>query len=438
MPKLFSDCRLRAVRRIALSGSIATGSLIAQAGLGLTGFLAPGVGMAYAEDVVLQNVKIDGKEGSTLIPRVEVKGSNLGQSDIAKLFQAGSNPGEAATLFVKFKAASVHIPEVQLTSKDGFSGTLHEFMATDINEGKLGKLTIAGFDGSGTDPNGPVNVKIGPLTAEGANFDQLINPSLSGKQIAADQMTGAIDHMLLKDVELSLPDSSTPASAPGGNLIRIKIPTAEAARDKAVTPQQKGTFEIKSILVELPKSSQGAQTLSAFGYDNLDLGLKSAVTYDFAAKTISIDEVTISGVKAGALTVKAQLGNIPRAEPGADPQMQLAKLMTGNVSSLQLSLSNSGIFEKSLAVAAKQQNTTPDALKAQISVMAGAVLPSLLQGDPAGKTIGDAISKFVADPKNITIGMKAKGDPIPFGELQMVHSPSDILSKVTVTATANQ
>jgi len=70
--------------------------------------------------------------------------------------------------------------------------------------------------------------------------------------------------------------------------------------------------------------------------------------------------------------------------------------------------------------------------------MAAAVIPSLLGGDsPSAKTIADAVSKFLSDPKNLHIELTSK-DGLGMMDLGSIGAPAELLKKVDVKAGANE
>ena len=226
-------------------------------------------------------------------------------------------------------------------------------------------------------------------------------------------------------------------AAPGGNLNRFRLAAIEGTNDKSALPKLRATFEFRNFVFEPVKGSSEAASLNEYGYDKLDLGLKIIGTYDEAGKKLSVENVTFSGVDMGSLGLKAELGNYVKPKAGSPQAADQQAFLNATLSSVQLAYVNSGMFEKAVSVLAKQQGKAPDAMKAEWSAIATAMLPAILGGDPAGKTIGDAVSKFIASPKSLTIGATAKGAPVKIQELSGAKSPQDVLSKINVTASAN-
>ena len=134
--------RSKHVRAIFLTTILSTTPAWLSAGVGAA--LVLGSSIAHAADVTLENLNLIDKGSTFAIKRVDVTDSNLDKSEIAKLFMTETKPEEAAAIVRKLKASKFSIPEIQIMDKDGFKGTLRDFLATNLNEGKVAKITVIG------------------------------------------------------------------------------------------------------------------------------------------------------------------------------------------------------------------------------------------------------------------------------------------------------
>ncbi len=430
--------RLALVRRLALATSVTAIALFVQHTNGSWPTFGAGVAYAYTGDVVIDDLKIVDKESTATIRKIEVLGSSLEKAEILKLFATETKPEERAALFAKLQATKFSIPEIQVTGKDDFKGVIRDFLALNIDKGKVAKLTIASFEGGDNAKKGPTNLKVGAIAVDGADVSKLLEAARSGKPPEAADMQNQLDRLSVSNLEMTLPDEKTPKEAPGGNLSRIRIGSLEGLKEPSAGTVQKGSFEVKNFSLEFPKSSTEAASLAEFGYDKIDMGLKIRGSYDEPGKKAVLDEMTVSGLNMGALSLAGKFENVAKTPPGSSDAVKMSIMMASQVSSAQISFANTGLFEKSLAMLAKQQKKKPEDMKAEWGAMAGAMLPAILGGDPAGKTLADALTKFIASPKNVTIGATSKGPAIPLAAFAAVQSPQDVLSKINVTASANQ
>ena len=74
---------------------------------------------------------------------------------------------------------------------------------------------------------------------------------------------------------------------------------------------------------------------------------------------------------------------------------------------------------------------TPAAVTAQM-------VPVLLGGAPESLKVATEAQKFIDAPKNLTVSLKAKGAPLKAADFMGAGDPSAVLSKVDISAVANQ
>ena len=388
----------------------------------------------FAADLVLENLKIEDKGHTTTIKRVEIFDTNLTKDEVAKLFNASTKPEEAAAILKKMKASRLSIPEIAIADKE-FTGSIKNLEAKDINEGKVGQFTVAGFSGANTPGAKKSVVTVGPAAMEKADLSRILDAAKNKSDFEPTSLNQSIAHLLVKDIDVQVDATGAGDQSVGVN--HIHVASVEGTADNSVLPKERGTFEIRNFLFEPAKGSSEAANLAQLGYDKLDMGVKITGGYDQTGKTLSIEEFTISGVSLGALGLKAELSNYQKPT-SKSPEANQQAMLNSEIKSLQLSFANQGLFEKAVTILSKQQNKTPDAMKAEWSAIATAMLPAILGGDPAGATIGTAVSQFIASPKSIMIGAAAKGAPVKIADLAAAQSPQDVLSKITVTAAANK
>ena len=388
----------------------------------------------FAADVVLENLKIEDKGHTTTIRRVEVLNTNLSKDEVAKLFNATTKSEDAAAILKKMKASKLSIPEIAIADKD-FTGSIKDIQANDINEGKVGQLTVAGFSGANTPGTKKSVVTVGPASMEKADLSRILDAAKNNNDFEPTSLNQSIAHLLVKDIDVQV-DAGEPGG-PSAGVNHFHVATVEGTADPSVLPKERGTFEVRNFLFEPAKGSSEAISLAQFGYDKLDMGLKITGGYDVPSKTLSVEDFTVSGVKMGSLGLKAELTNYEKPA-SKSPEATQQAMMNSEIKSIQLSFANQGLFEKAVMILSKQQNKTPEALKAEWTAISTAMLPALLGGDPAGATIGNAVSQFIAKPQNIAIGATAKGAPVKIGSLAGAQSPQDVLAKITVTAAANK
>ncbi|MFC6790291.1 hypothetical protein ACFQE0_12085 [Methylobacterium komagatae] len=160
--------------------------------------------------------------------------------------------------------------------------------------------------------------------------------------------------------------------------------------------------------------------------------------WDEAARTVALRDVTISGKDIGTVRLAALFGGIgPELFSGSVPA-QTMLLFSGNARTVDITVENSGLFERFLATQAKELSLKPDELRKEYVTASVLGVPVILGNGPAAKTIGAAMGQFVMNPGKLTIRVKSKEPTgIGFVELGTAGSPASVLDRLDIEAKAN-
>ena len=139
----------------------------------------------------------------------------------------------------------------------------------------------------------------------------------------------------------------------------------------------------------------------------------------------------------GAIALKGTFGNVTKDLFSADQNLTTAALLGTVIKDADLKIENTGIFEKALAVQAKEQKKPADQLRKELIAAASVMLPAMLDNAPAAKTLGNALAKFAAQPKTLHITAKAPAG-LGLSDMANISNPAEILKKMDVTATADE
>lgn len=189
-----------------------------------------------------------------------------------------------------------------------------------------------------------------------------------------------------------------------------------------------------SLAAEMPLVG----ALPAFGYGDLSFDLMADATWDDAARTVALRDVTVSGKDIGTVKLSALLGGIgPELFSGSVPAQTLL-MFSGNARTLDLTVENSGLFERFLAAQSKELSLKPDELRKEYVIASVLGVPVILGNGPAAKEIGAAMGHFVVNPGKLTIRARAKEPSgIGFMELGTARSPGAVLDRLDIEAKAN-
>ena len=248
-----------------------------------------------------------------------------------------------------------------------------------------------------------------------------------------------IGQILVSGVDVDAPAKDGNGNAQNGSRVQFRLGKYELNGDDYVNGiPTKFSMILDRVAFEIPSDSKDAQLrqILSYGYNKLDLSAKIDLIYDEKAQTLAVKEVSTSGVNMGALRISGLFGNVSKDLFASDTAVAQGAALSSLIKNLDIRLDNTGLYDKVLAVEAKKQNTTPDQLRAQLTQMAALGIPAMLQGAPAGSTIGTAVSKFLAAPKNLSISLSsAKG--LGAADLALINNPAALLQRVDVKASAN-
>lgn len=381
-------------------------------------------------DVAIDDFSTTDKDGAKIaIKHIEFTGTNLEKEDIQKLLTPGTPKDEELELVKKLKAEKISIPLIEVTPKDGGLIKMTGFEANNVDEGRVAKLTITGIDGGGEEKGAKVAIKSGALLLEDADLAEVLKATGG----AAGAPKGRLGHLTWQGVDIIAPDDKTP-----GKTMHIAFGSFELKSDYDGDVMKQGSTTLKGFVFEPAPGSDFANQLASFGYSKIEMGAAIGAHYEAGAKTLSLDQFTIEGAQMGSLGFKANFGDIDPVLFTGDDNARTQALMGGSIASLEIKLINSGLFEKTLAFYAKQQGTTADALKQQVAAAAAQMVPVLLGGAPESLKVATEAQKFIDTPKNLTVSLKAKGAPLKAADFMAAGDPSAVLSKVDVSAVANQ
>lgn len=417
--------RAARARRVALALAA-----IAPVALAASAFAWPSLG--GGDDVTIDDFTSHARDGGVfVIAHAEFVNANLSKDEIVEMLTPDTPVADERALAQKFKADKIVIPSIDIVAKDGTKIHLRDFAANHIDAGKADSLEIAGLDASGTDGGAPVTIKSGALRLEGLDLADALK-AVGAPAEAAPK--GRLGRLTWQSLDIVAPDNE---SGPG-KTIHVALAAIELRGDYAGDALKQGSTTLTGLIIEPSPDSEFGKNLAQLGYSRLELAMAIGAGYQAEAKTLSLDDLTIEGARMGALRVKANFGDIDPGLFGTDDGARMTALFGASLSSLEIKLVNAGLFEKALALAAKRQGASADALKARWSAMTGQMAPLFLGGDPAALKVAAEAQKFIASPKNLTISIKAKNGALKAADFLAIGDPAAFVKKLDIAAVADQ
>ena len=405
--------------RLALAASLAVSSI--------------GFACAQSSDLRIDSLRIGDGEESVELKGLAFNGANLSGEEIRALLAADTPGDQRTALAARLKAASASIAEIIIGAPSKGPVTFNGLRAESIDQGKIRRLTLAGGQGGPTINGETASFRAGALTIDEIDLSSVLTALIKGSLLAAKP---TVARLSWNGFEASFPDKDTPATAPGGNIVNIRLAAFDGQSMFEGGMPTKSAMAIRNLVVELPKGSDAAKKLAEAGYERLDMSLTSSVAFNPAKKTLMIDDLTFSGVGMGSVGLRAEFANIDPDLLTGDPMAALAALMTVEFASTELRIINDGLIDKALVMAAKEQGKKPDQLKKEAGAMVTQFTPMLLGGDPASLQVAAALGAFIREPKSLSVTVKAKDGALKFTDLDF-DQPMSILQELDITAAAN-
>jgi hypothetical protein len=173
----------------------------------------------------------------------------------------------------------------------------------------------------------------------------------------------------------------------------------------------------------------------ALGYKDIDVSLLAAATWNESTSEIALSEVSAQGQDMGSLSLAGTIGSVSKELFSPDEAIAAAALIGMKAKSADVVVEDRGLLGRYLAQAAKEQKTTPEALRTIYASAAPFVVSSMMGNSEQAKTLGQAIGRFIAKPGRLTVNAQPK-NPSGFGvmDAMLASDPKEALAKLNITA----
>jgi len=262
-------------------------------------------------NIALDNLTVTTDKSKFTIKHVDFIGENITADEATKLLTNATRE-EAAAILGKLEAKQIVIPEATVVPADGSGAVvLRDLQANDISKGVVSRVSLASFEGDGKDKSGGrVTLKGGAITMDKLDAGQLIAALKSGGSLEGPLKAS---RFVSNGVEISAPDKDTPADAPGGNIVRLKMASMNAEQTYEADIPARTAISINGLTVELPKASKAGATLAAEGYERIETNWRFAGAYDSAQRSYSLDEFSVDAPTVAALRLGGKMADVDKA-----------------------------------------------------------------------------------------------------------------------------
>ena len=342
-------------------------------------------------------------------------------------------------------------------------------------------MTVRGVDCAGkNEQSRPVAVKLGPLTIGGWGNGRYPSLDLSGLEITTPDGHMSFGQLSSKSFDLSGPMATLKAAVAADTLteewftaharelipayagfslgdVSIDVPNAKVPGQRIAASLGDFDLTLDNYLAGVPtKVSTSAHHFrftvppAVAGYDdqmdglrqvgikNLDLGFELAAHRDGDAKTVIVDKAAVEGADLGTIAMSGVIGNAVDSLVTGDARTAMAAAMALTVRSLRLDAVDGGLGDIIFRQLGQKQGLDLPTARSRMSGVAQGVLLAGLGGTPAAKALGDAVGKFLAGAKSISVAATAN-NPDGLTEVDFASAktdPAGFSGKLTVEATA--
>ncbi|AWN37313.1 hypothetical protein [Methylobacterium radiodurans] len=290
----------------------------------------------------------------------------------------------------------------------------------------LGGLTLKGLS---LDLPGPAPTTADPLAAPGARADAKPDtnkpgsrPGPAGTPPPATTQPGqpgqpagqVATHVALRDAALSF------------GPLRDGVPTA-------------GRLSLSGLVMPAATVT-GAPILGAlpgYGYRDLDLDLVADLAWDEGRRELALREVAVSGRDMGAVRLTGTVGGVGPEIFSAEMPVSEMLMFTASARTLDLTVENTGLFERFIATQSKALSLKPEELRQEYVSASQFGVPVILGGSAGARAIGTALGQFVQKPGRLVLKARARDAAgLGFADVALARSPAAILDRVEVEAKA--
>jgi hypothetical protein len=239
-------------------------------------------------------------------------------------------------------------------------------------------------------------------------------------------------------IDFDLPN--TEGKGPNPDRVRFALKDLEFTADKPLNGIPTNVrFGIQNFSLAVPGDTKedGFKELAALGYKDVNLSFATAASWNEPGKEIVVREVSARGQDMGSVSLKGVLGNVTKDVFGTDSALAMVALVGATAKSVDLTVENTGLFDRFLAQEAKKQKRSPEAVRREYGTTAAVGIPAILGNSAQAKQIAQAVARFIAKPGKLTISARAR-DAVGLGvsDFALLGEPASILEKLDVTATA--
>lgn len=332
-------------------------------------------------------------------------GETLADEDAAALLRA------VATLYDGLRIGSISFTGLTSTQPDGGTGTLASLKAGPLTDGLLESLTLDDFQG--TDGDGaPLRIthlalsRLRPGAVMELAADGLVDPDSRAGLTWFMRLSGLIGGVELAGVRMPSGEKDNP------------IDIDRLALSFEGEPDTLPTGIAASLRMSGPTSAirndGPAFALVPDGMKRASVAVDLAGSWDEEEARVTLAPLYIEVSDAFSLAAKVELSDVDESVFSAQPDEAMAGVLSSSLSLLELTVRDSGIYERKLDEAARQQKLDPDSIRQLFAGFAELLLSQAVSDRPELEPAVQAFIGFIQHPMStLALRITPRQDSLP-------------------------
>lgn len=320
-----------------------------------------------------------------------------------------------AAAYDGIRLGSVVLKDMAVREEDGSHAELATLTLGPLNDGRLDSFVIDRL--KGTDADGKVfridQLKIGglrPGTLMELSADATEDPHSTQNIAWFMRLFGVVGSFELAGAEAPAPE--------GGDAVVVdKLALAWQGEQDAFPTRIAATLRVSGPTSAFPRDNS-LFALVPDGMSRASVALDVGGEWNESKGTLTLAPLYAEVSDAFALSLKIKLRDVDESVFSTQPDEAMAGAMMTSLDSIELTVSDAGIYERKLEEAAKEQGMEPEAIRQLLAGFAELLLSSTVADRPELEPATQAFVSFLQKPLGtLALRITPRGDSLPLGTI---------------------
>lgn len=358
-------------------------------------------------------------EAGMRVQQLEAQGEETYPAEAAELLRT------MAGIYSGLRIGAIHVEDIKTSEPGGTSSSLASLKAGPLDSGRLERLAmekLAGTDASGNP------FSLDSLVIRDLRLDTLLEVSAS---LAAESDEASFWPAPLFSVLGGIEIDSASAETEKGEPIRIdRLALSWNGEKDALPTRFSATLRLTGPTSAIDPG-QSAFALVPDQMTRVSISADIAAQWDEPTGTATIAPFDIDISDALSFSARVKLSDVEDSVFSTQPDEALAGAMAINLGSIELHLTDAGLYEQKLTEAAKEQGLDPEAIRQLFAGFAELLFSQTVADRPE---LGPAVQSFVAfiqrPMSTLSLRITPRAGPLPMMMIVEALNSEDPLSLV--------